>query len=84
MNDEKDQLKEEYGRVAEQTRQKAAKKKRIEAIIIVIAVLIGIAFVFMFVGMTMGGGGEDGGNIHERMQKMHGGAGMIPVGKGIL
>ena len=82
MHDEKDQLKKEYGRVAEQERQKAAKKKRIEAIFIAIAVLVGFAFVFMFASSIMGGSGsnDDGGNIHERMRQMHG---MIPTGKGI-
>lgn len=78
MND-KDQLKQEYSRVAEEERQKAAKKKRIEGIFIVIGVIIAIGVVIMFVGMMSGGGsGEDGGNFHERMQKMHG---MVPSAK---
>ena len=77
MND-KDQLKQEYSRVAEEERQKAAKKKRIEGIFIVIGVLVAIGVVVMFVGMMSGGSGEDGGNFHERMQKMHG---MVPTTK---
>ena len=80
MND-KDQLKQEYSRVAEEERQKAAKKKRIEGIFIVIGVIIAIGVVVMFVGMMSGGSGgsgEDGGNFHEQMQKMHG---MVPSAK---
>lgn len=78
MNDT-DQLKQEYSRVAEEERQKAAKKKRIEGIFIVIGVLVAIGVVVMFVGMmNSGGSGEDGGNFHERMQKMHG---MVPASK---
>lgn len=78
MND-KDQLKEEYNRVAEEERQKAAKKKRIEGIFIVIGVIIAIGVLVMFVGMmNSGGSSEDGGNFHERMQKMHG---IVPASK---
>lgn len=79
MND-KNQLKQEYSRVAEEERQKAAKKKRIEGIFIMIGVIIAIGVVVMFVGMMSGGSGsgEDGGNFHERMQKMHG---MVPAAK---